>query len=139
MATKPHHKSTPSSKNRLAQRLNNFSEKIAHKGIHGVRRDSEWFTVVNILNETVTVCHLPTRAIADAAARYFNSARPKSAHLIQPQIDLVNDRINYIQSDIDSFQQAIRNGGGAFMYDRISESELKIKLLHEKIHRLFFI
>jgi hypothetical protein len=140
MATNQSHKSRAYTAEGLQRKLEKITQDVASKGIYGVHRDHDGYSVVNIPTEQPVVTGLPTRDVANTAATYFNRHKPRNLPALQREIDHINQQLEYLKADLDGYSHGLRNGdGGHFLYDRITEAEIQMNQLHRKIQRLFFV
>ena len=139
MATKSPHKLTPSKANKAKQALAQATKRVAEKGVFVVVKNALGYDLLNIVTNTVVLTGMPTRKIADSAAKTFNGNRKTHADkFYQKQIDQARPRISQLKYEIDSYTHILNTvPDSCHLYDRRSESELALREIYHKLHTKF--
>lgn len=138
MATKSHHKLRRSKVKRIATQLERISQTIAERGIYGVCRDNGSYSIVDIPTGRAVMGGLPTRSVANSAARHFNKHGFSRIHGVCGRLTAEVDRYYRLRDEILHYQHAIsQKPGQIHLYDRIDETQNKLVAAHREINRLF--
>lgn len=141
---KSHNRSHNSKANQAAKTIKKVTQRVADTGIYAIKRDNKTgtFMVMEILCETPVLHNIPTRKIADFAAKAYNGDRVKQTPAkIQKIIDQQQTQLDYLHADMDYYGHILKNDHEdrkIHLYDRQEETYLKIQQIHQKLLNQFF-
>lgn len=139
-----HNKSHNSRANQAAKTIKKVTQRVADTGIYAIKRDHRTgtFMIMEILGGMPVLQNIPTRKIADCAAKAYNGDRVKQTPVkIQKIIDQQQTKLNYLHADMDYYGHILKHDHEdrkIHLYDRQEETYLKIQQIHRKLLQQFF-